>query len=264
MALLNGNGVDPSVNVTFTKFLFIIPARDDDAARTRMRIAGGLIARGFFNDFDADGSREAQPTETIQFLIADRTNGPDSIRAARYAAHVSANYRPRLQEVELELRRRLGDTATVIALDGAIRAPRYTSAELYAFAYKRALPRMSGRFMANAIVLPMSKSADWWNKPPLDRHAYFYPHQEAGGCPVKGHARAAEAGVQTIYRRLYHNPDGYGRDREFDFITYFECTNEHLATFDAVCAALRDTRQNPEWQYVIEGPEWRGRRVPRW
>ena len=26
-------------------------------------------------------------------------------------------------------------------------------------------------------------------------------------------------------------------------------------------AGLRDTRQNPEWKYVLEGPEWWGRRV---
>jgi hypothetical protein len=26
-------------------------------------------------------------------------------------------------------------------------------------------------------------------------------------------------------------------------------------------AALRDTEQNPEWKYVLEGPEWWGRRV---
>ena len=42
----NGNGFsDPSVNITFTKFLFIISPIDDDAARTRVRNAGGLIAR---------------------------------------------------------------------------------------------------------------------------------------------------------------------------------------------------------------------------
>jgi hypothetical protein len=75
---------------------------------------------------------------------------------------------------------------------------------------------------------------------------------------------AAEAGISTIFRRLYHNPDGYERPGEFDFITYFECADRHLATFDAVCAGLRDTRQNPEWAFVQEGPEWRGRRVPRW
>ena len=263
--MASGNGIaDQSVNLTFTKFLFVVLPVDDEAARTRMRIAGGVIARGFFNDFDADGSREAQPGETIQFLFADRPGGGKGIAGARYAVHASANYRPRLQDLELELRRRLGSPATVIALDGVIRAPRYTSAELHRFAYKPAAPRMSGRLAPNAIILPLSKTDAWWEKPPLDRHAYFYPRIDAGGCPIKGHARAAEAGISTIFRRLYYNPDGYQRPDEFDFITYFECADQHLATFDAVRGALRDTQQNPEWEYVIEGPEWRGRRVPRW
>jgi hypothetical protein len=84
------------------------------------------------------------------------------------------------------------------------------------------------------------------------------------GARVKGHARAAEAGIGTIYRRLYYNPDGTGRDGEFDFITYFECADEHLSTFEQICRALRDERQNPEWRYVVEGPEWRGKRVLKW
>jgi hypothetical protein len=61
-----------------------------------------------------------------------------------------------------------------------------------------------------------------------------------------------------------YNPDGTGRAGELDFITYFECADEHLGTFEQVCGALRDERQNPEWRYVVEGPEWRGKRVLKW
>ena len=81
---------------------------------------------------------------------------------------------------------------------------------------------------------------------------------------IKGHAQAAEAGIATIVRRLYHNPDGYQRPNDYDFITSFECADEHLATFDYIRSALRDEQQNPEWRFVIEGPEWRGRRVLKW
>jgi len=257
-----------AVNLAYTKFLFVTPTRDDDAARVRLQGAGSIIARGFFNDFDTDGSREAQtPTyEAIQFLTTDHPrDGHDGISSARYVANVSAKYRPRLDEIEAELRRRLGDWARVEALDGALREPRYTSAELYAYAYKPSLPRGSGRVMRNAIILPIRKTRDWWKKSTLERHIYFYPHADltTAAC-AKGHARAAEAGITTIYRRLYHNPNGYQRENEWDFITYFECADEHLATFAQVCKALRDERQNPEWRYVIEGPEWRGRRVLRW
>jgi hypothetical protein len=110
----------------------------------------------------------------------------------------------------------------------------------------------------------MNKSKEWWDKAALDRQTYFYPHTDRSGSHVKGHARAAEPGISTIFRKLYYNPDGHGREHEWDFVTYFECADEHLATFDQICQSLRDVRQNPEWRYVTEGPEWRGRRVLRW
>jgi hypothetical protein len=54
------------------------------------------------------------------------------------------------------------------------------------------------------------------------------------------------------------------RPIEFVFITYFECTDENIPVFDQICRSLRDEQQNPEWKYVLEGPEWRGKRVLRW
>jgi hypothetical protein len=253
-------------NLSFTKFLFIVPHRNDDSTLMRVRAAGATIGRGFLNDFDADGMRDVQPQETIQFLVTDGPVGSRAgLGAARYVAHVSANYRPRLQEVEIELQRRVGDVADVIVVNGAERAPRYSSAEMYNHAYKRAMARTSGRAARNAIILPINKTPQWWEKTVLDRHVYFYPHHDpAAGCQVTGHVQAAEAGIATIFRRLYHNPDAYRRAGEFDFVTYFECADEHLPVFDQICRALRDERHNPEWRYVLEAPEWRGRRVLRW
>ena len=263
----NGNG-QPAIgtNLSFTKFVFLVPELDDAATLARIRAAGSNISRGFFNDYDADGSRDVQPQETIQFLLADGVpQGRDGIGAGRYAVQLSANYRPRLEEVACDLKRRLGGIASMIVLDGAERAPRYTSAELHDFANKPALSRMSGRAATNAIIMPMSKTSAWWEKTALERHSYFYPHHEdSTSYPVKGHAKAAEAGIKTVFRKLYHNPDGYQRPGEFDFVTYFECTDDNLPIFEQVCRALRDERQNPEWKYVLEGPEWRGKRVLRW
>ena len=263
---MNGsNGSSLGVNLAFTKFLFVTPSRDDDAARTRLRAAGSVVARGFFNDFEAEGGRDTPPHETIQFLVNEDGHQRPGIAGARYALQVSSKYRPRLLETEMELRRRLAEHADVTALDGAVRVPQYTSAEMHAYAYKHASPRASGRSQRNVIIIPIRKTQEWWDKNPLDRHAYFYPHADAPtGTRVKGHARAAEAGISTVFRRLFYNPDGHSRADEFDFITYFECADEHLATFDQICRALRDERQNPEWRYVVEGPEWRGKRVLKW
>jgi hypothetical protein len=260
------NGQTGAVNLTFTKFLFILPYQDDASTVQKLRSAGSNISRGFFNDYDADGSRDVQPQETIQFLTADNSSASrEGIGGARYVVQLSANYRPRLEEVACDLKRRVAGSADMIILDGAERTPRYTSAEMHNFAYKPALARQSGRVARNAIIVPMSKTAAWWEKSALERHSYFYPHHEdSSGSPVHGHAKAAEAGIPKIYRKLYHNPDGYQRENEFDFITYFECTDENVPVFDQICRALRDERQNPEWKYVLEGPEWRGKRVLRW
>jgi hypothetical protein len=257
---------DAATNLTYTKFIFVLPYQDDAATVAKIRAAGSHVGRGFFNDYDADGSRDVQPQETIQFLTADNPSAArHGIGAARYVVHLSANYRPRLVEVACDLKRRLGDAADTIVIDGSERMPRYSSAEMKTFAYKHALCRQSGRVSPNAIVVPMSKTAAWWEKSALERHSYFYPHhQDSSGSPVKGHAKAAEAGISKVFRRLYHNPDGYQRPNEFDFITYFECADQHVQVFDEICRALRDERQNPEWKFVLEGPEWRGKRVLRW
>src|SRR5262249_59229887 len=113
-------------------------------------------------------------------------------------------------------------------------------------AYRRAVARRSGRIARNAFVLQINKTAEWWCKPTLERHAYFYPHVDAGtGCPVNGHARTAEPGIGTVFRRLFHNPDGYARPGEYDFVTYFECEDDHVETVDRICHNLGRVPQNP-------------------
>ena len=261
----DGNGA-LGANLEYSKFLFVTLQRDDTGARARVREAGVCIGRGFFNDFHVDGAPDTRSNETIQFLVAStprRCN--DGLLSAGYVAHLTTKYRPRLDEIQAELERRLGNVASVRAIDGALQTPRYTGAELHKYAYKSAAERQSGRVAVNAIIIPMSKTDTWWEMSTLERHAYFYPHvNPRSGGPVSGHAKAAELGIETIYRRLYHNPDGYQRENEYDFVTYFECTDEHLPTFDIVRQALRDERRNPEWRFVVEGPEWRGRHVLRW
>ena len=269
-----GNGVAVNANLAYTRFLFVIARNDDDAHGARLRTAGANIARGFFNDFDIDDNRETQvqAQETIQFLIRemDATPQPQAVTAphittARHVVQITSKYRPRLQEIDDEFRRRVGDTSEIITLEGATRNPRYSSAEMVHYANRGAPPRRSGRLARNAVIIPVRKSADWWQKSTLERHSYFYPHVDhASASPVKGHAQAAEKGIPSLFRRIYHNPDGYERPKEFDFLTYFECDDEALPVFEQVMTSLRDFHQNPEWRYVEEGPIWRGRRVLRW
>src|SRR2546426_11958770 len=84
---VSGNNL--GVNLAFTKFLFIVPRREDDAAGTRLRAVGAIIGRGFFNDFAADGTREAQPHQTIQLLVREGDHlRENNISAAPYPGQV--------------------------------------------------------------------------------------------------------------------------------------------------------------------------------
>ena len=262
--MIGSNGTNHlGVNLLFTKFIFITPSRDDDDQKNRLRTAAATIARGYFNDYEGNGSSDNTPKDSIQFLISDHVTGIGSV-TPRYVMQVSSRYRPRLQETEQEFRRRAGDGLLIASIEGALRVPQYTSAEMYEYAFKNAATRASGRARQQVVILPMRKNADWWRMNALERHTYFYPHVSTSGEKVKGHATAAEAGVGAIYRRLYYNPDGNGRKGEFDFITYFEFADAQLPVFEKVCRNLRDVDQNPEWRFVEEGREWRGRRVLKW
>jgi len=102
-----GNGA--GANLAYTRFLFVVARTDDDAHGARLRTAGSSIARGFFNDFDIDDSRETQvqALETIQFLVREPETRPlpeqvpgPNINMARYAVQITSKYRPRLQEID--------------------------------------------------------------------------------------------------------------------------------------------------------------------
>ncbi len=264
------DGPQLGANLAYTRFFFVRPAQLDDAIRQRLRGVGDQLARGFFNVFDVEGGgTDSPPHEMIQFLSINGF-GVDAaasatLPVATHVTQVTSKYRPSLDDAEKELRRRVGDLAQITTLSGAVRVPQYTSVEMYAWAYTQAKARTSGRTAQNAIIVPVRKSAEWWAMPPMERHQYFYPHHDRrSGCPVAGHAELGRSAAPKIFRRVFYNPNGEGRDGEWDFIAYFECADEDLALFDETLAAMRDTTRNPEWQFVEEGPIWRGRRSLRW
>ena len=147
------------VNLVYSKFLFVT-LKEHARARTRLQDAGSCIARGFFNDFHADGSpNPSSSNETVQFLKATSTRQcNDGLLSAEYVAHITAKYRPRLVDIEAELVHRLGDAASVRAVDGSVKMPRYASAALQEYVDTGAASRQSGRAASNVIVFPMSKT----------------------------------------------------------------------------------------------------------
>ena len=153
--MIGSNGTNHfGVNLLFTRFIFITPASDDEAERTRLRAAAATVARGYFNDFEGNGNSDASPQDSVQFLVSDHVTGIGSV-TPRYVLQLSSRYRPRLQETEQEFRRRFGDGAKITSMEGALRVPQYTSAEMYEYAFKRACTRASGRAQHQVIILPI-------------------------------------------------------------------------------------------------------------
>lgn len=151
---------------------------------------------------------------------------------------------------------------SVETLAGVMRPRSYTSHAMIEFAYAHAMPPGSGEKYPLAAVTLINKTDAWWQMHFLHRESFFLPrYDENEEMVVKGHALASAMGVPGINRRLVHSPDGYGVQGSYDFVGYFEFAEKTAPVFREVMAGLRDTDQNPEWKYVLEGPEWWGRRV---
>lgn len=148
-------------------------------------------------------------------------------------------------------------------LGGVVRPMTYTSNAIHDFAYAHRVLQQPAAAAPHAFFLPMSKTAAWWAKPWMERHTYFLPrYTDAGAMRSEGHVLASAPGVASLMRRTYRHPVEPAPD--YDFLTYFECADDGIPVFHAVCAALRDEARNPEWAFVREGPLWQGRRVSHW
>lgn len=111
-------------------------------------------------------------------------------------------------------------------------------------------PPASGGF---CVLIPISKSAAWWNLAQDERILAFR------GRPPRGHVAVGRPYANRIFRKLYHGR--YLPGAGWDFLTYFEFETEREAEFRALVAALRDPEQNPEWSYVEREAEVWMRRV---
>jgi chlorite dismutase len=95
------------------------------------------------------------------------------------------------------------------------------------------------------VLIPISKSAAWWDLAQDDRRAIF---EERSAHIVLG-ARY----LPTIARRLYHARD---IGEPFDFLTWFEFSEADAGAFDELVGCLRETE---EWRYVVREVEIRVR-----
>ena len=220
---------------------------------------------GLRNEFDPGAG---DPYDAIAYLRrvsatpADLSD--DGLLRAAAIVHVAASTAGPVDALCAELSRLLAPIPPRI-LAGVMRPMVCTGGAMHNFAYAHRVLQQPGPAAPNAFFLPMSKTAAWWQKDWMERHTYILPrYDDAGRMVHQGHALASAAGVASLMRRTYKNPVEPAPVGSYDFLTYFECADEDVATFHEVCAALRDVARNPEWAFVREGPMWHGRRVANW
>jgi hypothetical protein len=236
-----------------------------------VRSAGAPLAAlarrlGLENEFDPGGT---PPRESVAFLrrqgAVARDIADEDVLTAEAIIHVASKAMEPVTEFCREGARLLGPAAHVRVLSGVVRPKMYTGAAMERWAYGRAVVQQPGPAMPNAFFVPLSKTADWWAKDWMERHTYFLPrYDETGRMQSEGHALATAAGIPCLLRRTYRHASSPAPAGEYDFLTYFECADRDIPTFHQVCDALRDTKRNPEWRFVLEGPTWQGRRVATW
>ncbi len=84
-----------------------------------------------------------------------------------------------------------------------------------------------------AIVIPVTKHAEWWALDESDRHE-----------KMRDHIEVSMPYLDRVRRQLYHS-SGF---TDFDYITYFETSD-----LDAFADLYRDLASIPEYQYVTYG-----------
>jgi len=238
----------------------------DDGAVAAAAIPSLVEGLKLHNEFDG-----ASPARrgTIAFL---RRRGAtpghitdDDVHQAHAVIHVAATVAEPVDEFCAELARVLGELTTIRTLRGVVQPKNYTGAAMNNFAYARQVVQRPGPLMPNAFLVPMSKTAAWWDKGWMERHTYFLPRfDDEGRMLSEGHALASEVGIACLLRRTYRHPTERAPAGSYDFLTYFECADADIPTFHQVCANLRDVKRNPEWAFVREGPTWQGLRVREW
>lgn len=87
-----------------------------------------------------------------------------------------------------------------------------------------------------AALIPIRKSAQWWELAQDERRAIFEERSR--------HTAIGLDALPAVARRLHHSRD---LGEPFDFLTWFEYAPEHEGTFERLLERLRGSE---EWRFV--------------
>lgn len=87
-----------------------------------------------------------------------------------------------------------------------------------------------------AALIPIRKNAAWWSLAQDERRQIFEEQSQ--------HTQVGLAYLPAVARQLFHCKD---IGQPFDFLTWFEYAPAHADAFEALVAALRQTK---EWTFV--------------
>ena len=221
---------------------------------------------GLRNEYHSAGG---DPPQSIAYLrrssAAPGQITDPGLLGAEAVVHVAAMAPEPITEFRAGLARLLGPDITPRVLAGVVRPLGYTGQAMFNFSYGERVLQQPAAVMPNAFIVPMNKTAEWWQKDWMERHTYFLPrYDDAGKMHNEGHVLAAAPGIACLLRRTYKSLTEPAAAGDFDFVSYFECADADIPVFRDVCDALRDVARNPEWAFVCEGPTWHGRRAAAW
>ena len=97
-------------------------------------------------------------------------------------------------------------------------------------------PSLDRAQATRAALIPIAKSADWWELHQDERRAIFEEDSD--------HIATGLEYLPAVARRLYHSRE---LGEPFDFLTWFEYAPADAVAFEQLVARLRNTR---EWDYV--------------
>ena len=97
-------------------------------------------------------------------------------------------------------------------------------------------PGLNRAEAAIAVLIPIKKSAQWWEMAQDERRAIFEEESH--------HTAVGLEYLPGVARRLMHCRD---LGEPFDFLTWFEFAPEHTQAFDELLVRMRASK---EWEYV--------------